>query len=134
MLGRGLAASGDDKTALAEFKESVALDPKRSQAMLGWAELLEKRGDWANAMERYHQAAALETAWEREDHHGQPFLSSTVAQTAYRSAQARLEEHIKELKAAGKTEDESRPRAADACSGVGGGQHRKVAGTDALGG
>jgi len=121
MLGCGLTASGDDETALAEFKEAVALDPKRSQAMLGWAELLEKRGDWANAMERYHQAAALETARDREDHHGQPFLSSTIAQTAYRSAQARLEEHIKELKVAGKTQEvaalEQQMQAAESSAG-----------------
>ena len=121
MLGRALTGSGDNETAVAEFKEAVTLDPKQSQAMVGWAELLEKKGDWANAIERYHEAAAVESASNNEDHHGQPFLSSSVADTAYKSAQMRLEEHIKELKAAGKSQEvaelEKRMQVAKASAG-----------------
>ena len=121
MLGRGLAASGDNETAVAEFKEAITLDPKRSQAMVGWAELLEKKDDWPNAIERYHEAAAVESASNNEDHHGQPFPFSSVADTAYKSAQLRLEEHIKELKAAGKSQEvaelEKRMQVAQASAG-----------------
>lgn len=121
MLARALAATGDSVTAVVEFKEAVALDPKRFQAMVSWAELLEKKGDWAAAIERYRQAAAIESASNNEDHQGQPFRFSSIAQTAYTSAQLRLEEHMKQLQAAGKSHEvavlQSQMQSAEASAG-----------------
>jgi tetratricopeptide (TPR) repeat protein len=105
LLGRALAATGDRDAAMSEYQEAAAIDPKRSEAILGMAEVLEKRGDWPNAIERYRQAAAIESASNNEDHHGQSFIYKSEAQPAYGAAQLRLEEHMKSLKAAGKTQD-----------------------------
>jgi tetratricopeptide (TPR) repeat protein len=102
LLGKALAESGDSEGAASEFKEALAIDPKRYAALVGLAKLSEKKGDWPQAMEQYRQAAAVEGNSNHEDHHGQPFLYSSVAESAYGAAQLRFDEHVKALTAAGK--------------------------------
>lgn len=105
LLGRALAATSDADAAMTEYKEAVTIDPKRSEASLGIAEILEKKGDWPNAIERYRQAAAIESASNNEDHHGQGYIHKSEAESAYGAAQLRLEEHIKSLTAADRTQE-----------------------------
>lgn len=105
LLGKALAESGDVEGAAAEFKEALAIDPKRYDALLGLARLSENKGDWPQAMEQYRQAAAVESTSNHEDHHGQSFLYSSVAESAYGAAELRFDEHVKSLTAAGKSTD-----------------------------
>jgi tetratricopeptide (TPR) repeat protein len=105
MLARALRDSGDIDGAIGEFKEAQSLDPKRSSATMSLAQILEKKGDWPAAFDRYRQAALTEAASNNADHHGQAFFYSNEAQSQYRSAQIRLEEHIQSLKTAGRTKE-----------------------------
>ncbi len=103
LYARALQATGESDLAIAEFKQAVALDPADVQPQLRLATMLETKGDWVAAMEQYRKAAmsdgskALAPRFIHQD--------DRDAQKEYKDAQARFQEHLVALKAAGKTEE-----------------------------
>ena len=89
LYGQALEASGDLPAAIAEFKQAVAIDPKRTQAKLGLAAAFEKNGDWVDSIDQYRQAAQSDT--------------SPGVQDKYKTAQNRLNQYIASMKASGKS-------------------------------
>lgn len=105
MLARALRDSGDIQGAMTAFKEAQALDPKLSSAMLGLAQIFEAKGDWPHAIDLYKRAALADAAYNSATHNFEAYRSHDDAQPQYRLAQARLDEHIRTLKAAGKAKE-----------------------------
>ncbi|HXT74566.1 MAG TPA: tetratricopeptide repeat protein [Candidatus Angelobacter sp.] len=93
LYGQVLQATGQIAQANAEFRESLLLNPKQPAVRLRYAATLEKSGDFSGALDQYRQAAQADPA------------DST--QQAYKSAQHRLAEQLKTLKAEGKASEAS---------------------------
>jgi tetratricopeptide (TPR) repeat protein len=99
--GRTLEAVGDLAQAQAEYKEALELDPQNVWALLDLAEILEKQGDWARAIENYRAASKI----VQESVLTMRGESKTVvdAPGAYQAAQLRLNQHLADLRATGKS-------------------------------
>lgn len=101
LLGQALETSGDRKTAIAEYKQAVSLSPKELQARLDLALALEKSGDWVSSLDNYRQAAIDEPPPIPD---GVPRIRYD-AQNKYISAQQRFQQHLADLRAAGKASE-----------------------------
>lgn len=101
LLGRALEGSGDRKSAIAAYQEAVSLAPKEIQARLDLALALEKSGDWVKALGHYRQAAVDEPPLIPN---GNPQLTYG-AQNQYKSAQQRFQQHLADLRTAGKVSE-----------------------------
>jgi tetratricopeptide (TPR) repeat protein len=101
LLGEALQGAGDAKAALVEFKEAVSLSPKNLHGRLDLAIALEKAGDWIGALQNYHQAVLDET----------PPKGTGVPEPWYRAgdnytqAQQRFQQHLADLRSAGKASE-----------------------------
>jgi tetratricopeptide (TPR) repeat protein len=101
LLGQALEASGDRKAAIAEYKQAVLLSPKKLQARLDLALALERSGDWVSSLDNYRQAAVDEPPPVPD---GVPRIRYD-AQNHYISAQQRFQQHLADLRAAGKASE-----------------------------
>ena len=99
--GQALIALGSTDAAIAEFKESLALDSKQLTVMIELAKALEKKGDWADAMDQYRKASLADASIDLRTKIVR--LDAPDPQNEYKTAQGRLNEHIASLKAAGKS-------------------------------
>jgi tetratricopeptide (TPR) repeat protein len=99
------ALLGENKTdeAIAEFKESLLLDPKQSQAALRLAQAYEANGNWTESIQLYRKTAAAEASLDYR--HRVVRDSDLDPQQQYEAALARFNNHIAALKAAGKTSE-----------------------------
>jgi tetratricopeptide (TPR) repeat protein len=103
--GEALLAAKNYKTAISEFKEAVALDPKRPHSAFELATAIEATGDWIAALDQYRKAALVEIAANRDFRPGATVYLSGEAEAGYKAAQTRFSEHLKALTAEGKTEE-----------------------------
>jgi tetratricopeptide (TPR) repeat protein len=97
LRGRALEASGDLASAIAEYQEALSLAPKEIEARLHLAMALEHKGDWPAALDTYRRAAIDEPAPKV----GVPEVRFD-AENKYQSAQERFQQHLADLRAAGK--------------------------------
>ena len=122
LYGQALEASGQNDLAIAEFQEAVALDPKQSQVMLELGSALEKKGDWVGALEQDRKAVLNESSRKSKVQPGEAYETGPDAQKEYKAAQLRFADHVKSLKAAGKTAEaadlEKRARMLDTAGGT----------------
>jgi tetratricopeptide (TPR) repeat protein len=107
LYAQALDASGNTDLAIAEFKEAVLLNPKQFKVMLELGTVLERKGDWVGAMAQYHRASLGEATANTGHRPGEAFYFNTQAQKAYKTAQLRLDQHLAELRAAGKSDQAS---------------------------
>lgn len=118
---RALAANGDAQKAAGEFKEALLLNGQDIGTQLDYARFLEKQGDWVGAMEHYRLAKKYFNVAL-----AQPAFTKTVrnADGDVQAAEARLKQHLSELRAAGKgaeaTALEAKLAGADATKGLSG--------------
>jgi len=101
LRGQALSSSGDRDAAIAEFKEALSIAPKELQARLDLAATLEKKGDWFAALDQYRKAALDEPALKASAVEVRFF----DAQSKYKSAQDRFNEHLAALRASGKSSE-----------------------------
>src|SRR5207245_8470093 len=99
MYGQALDATGDRAHAIAEYRQAVALDPKRADVRLRLAAVLERNQNWAEALDEYRQAAIND-----QTQHG-PAPMHADAQAVYKAAKERLEARIAAMKAHGNYDD-----------------------------
>jgi tetratricopeptide (TPR) repeat protein len=101
LMGQALEHSGDRKSAIHQYQQATSLSPKEVQARLDLAGALEKSGDWVTALGNYRQAAIDEP----------PIVPNGVAvrfydaQNEYKSAQERFQQHLADLRIAGKASE-----------------------------
>jgi tetratricopeptide (TPR) repeat protein len=100
--GRALEAAGDLQQAKSEYQESVQLDREDIATLVDLAALMEKQSDWTAAMENYQEAAKKVEALLMTGRNPQAMVD---APGVYKAAQARLNLHLAELKAAGKSSE-----------------------------
>jgi tetratricopeptide (TPR) repeat protein len=100
--GRALEALGNLPQAKSEYQESLLLDGENAFTLLHLAQLLEKLGDWPGAMENYRSAAKRVEASLQSARGPQQVVD---APGEYQKAQARLNQHLTHLKAAGKSSE-----------------------------
>lgn len=100
-LGEALQGAGDAKAAIAEFKEAITLSPKNLHGRLDLANALEKSGDWVGALQNYRQATLDEPPHNAG---GVPQLWYR-AQENYTQAQQRFQQHLADLRSAGKASE-----------------------------
>jgi tetratricopeptide (TPR) repeat protein len=91
LYGQALEASGNLSGAIPELKQAVTIDPKGAQFKLDLAAAFEKNEDWADAIDQYRQAGQAD--------------SSPAVQDKFKTAQARLNQHLAAMKASGKSAD-----------------------------
>ena len=117
LRGQAFAASGDPGAAIAEYREALILAPKEIEARLHLALALERTGDWPGALANYRQAAMDEPPPRM----GIPEVRFD-AETKYQSAQKRFQQHLANLRAAGKSVEasalEARLRAASSTANL----------------
>jgi tetratricopeptide (TPR) repeat protein len=108
LYGRALRAADQLDLAIEEFKASVSLDRKQSEARIDLASSFEKKGDWVSALQEYKRAAM---EWSNLLTRAAPgetvMLIGPDAPKEYQSAQARFADHLAELKMAGKQAEAS---------------------------
>jgi tetratricopeptide (TPR) repeat protein len=113
--GQAFEGAGDRDSAVAEYNEALSIAPKELQARLDLALALEKRSQWVEALQNYRRAAADEKP--PRPGFAQVFFD---AQQKYATAQQRFQQHLSELRAAGKSDDagalEANLRSADSVS------------------
>ncbi|MBZ5696876.1 MAG: tetratricopeptide repeat protein [Acidobacteriia bacterium] len=101
LYGQALEGTGNHDGAIAEFKESIALDSKQISVMLELADAFQKKGDWAGALDVYRKAALADASID--------FRTKVMPsgwrdpQKEYKAAQTRFEQHITDLKSAGRS-------------------------------
>jgi|GEM_PF-1414633 len=100
--GRALEATGDLQQAKSVYKESLLLDGEDAFTLIDLAQLLEKQGDWPGAMENYRSATKKVEALIFSTRRPQVMVD---ARGAYQAAQIRLNQHLSEMRAAGKTSE-----------------------------
>jgi tetratricopeptide (TPR) repeat protein len=100
--GQAFEGLGDRESAIAEYNEALSIAPKELQARLDLALALEKRSQWVEALQNYRRAAADEKP--PRPGFAQVFFD---AQQKYATAQQRFQQHLSELRAAGKSDDAS---------------------------
>ena len=100
--GQAFEGLGDRDSAIAEYNEALSIAPKELQARLDLALALEKRSQWVESLQNYRRAAADEKP--PRPGFAQVFFD---AQQKYATAQQRFQQHLSELRAAGKSDDAS---------------------------
>jgi tetratricopeptide (TPR) repeat protein len=101
LYGRALLGSRHPDSAIDEFKQALSLDPSQFQVQLELASVYEKKGDWATAIVLYRQAAATDATINA---HGSAVrIDTPESHVEYKAAQNRLDAHLADLKAAGKS-------------------------------
>ena len=101
LRGLALENAGNREGAAIEYKQAISLAPKELDARLSLALLQEKTGDWISALQNYHQAAIDEPPIKVD---GIARISYD-AQKKYQAAQERFQNHLSELRAAGKASE-----------------------------
>jgi tetratricopeptide (TPR) repeat protein len=103
LYARALLGLGHPDTAVNEFKQALSLDPKQIPVQLELASVYEKQGDWAASMNLYRRAAAADASI---DIRGKVTRNDAPRpQMEFKSAQARFDAHLAELRAAGKSSE-----------------------------
>jgi Tetratricopeptide repeat len=103
LYGQALQGSGNIDGAIAQFKQSVALDPKQPTIAIELAAALEKKGDWVASLDQYHKAALADASI---DYRNKIIRSDAPdPQKEYAAAQLRYSSHIASLKAKGKASE-----------------------------
>src|SRR5271169_2067537 len=98
---RALAANGASEKAKGEFQEALLLSQEDIGIHLDFAEFLETQGDWVGAMEQYNLAKKSFLAADgKVQATGQPVED---AEGASASALLRLNQHLSDLRGAGKS-------------------------------
>jgi tetratricopeptide (TPR) repeat protein len=100
--GKALEALGNVEQAKSEYKESLLLDGQNEFTLVDLAGLLEKQGDWAGAMANYFTAMKKVEAAMMSGRAPQIILD---ARGAYQAAQLRFNQHLADLRAAGKSRE-----------------------------
>jgi len=123
LYGKALAGSGQSDLAIAEFKEAVALDANQGQVMSEIATELEKKGDWAAALEQFRRGAdADENRLSKVQPGESAWHYDPSPRKQYTEAKARFADHLVALRAAGKKDEaadlEKRVAMMDATSGT----------------
>lgn len=120
---QGLLRAEKLDEAVVAFKESLLLGPDDENVRADLAAALEKKGDWAGALEQWRERAYAEAHVDRRDLAPRPESRLTV-QKDYEAAQQRFKQHLAALKAAGKAgeaaELEARVRADEASPKISG--------------
>jgi tetratricopeptide (TPR) repeat protein len=98
-LGKALEAMGDLEQAKTEYKEALLLDGESAFVLLDLAELLEKQGDWPGAIE-YYRAASKKVESSLMTTRGPQVVD---APGVYQGAFRRFNDHLSQLRAAGKS-------------------------------
>jgi len=138
LYGKALAGNGQSDLAIAEFKEALALDSRQGQVMSEMAVELEKKGDWAGAVEQYRRGADAD---ENRISKVQPGESAWVYDPSprkqYTEAKARFADHLVALRTAGKKDEAAELEKRVAMMGAAAGTVEKVqeamhAGDDAM--
>ena len=94
-----LIGTGNLDAAIDEFKQAVALDPKKLQVMIQLGTAYEERGDWPDALDAYHRAAAADASI---DMRGKIIrMDDRDPQKEYSEAKKRFDAHVAGLRAAG---------------------------------
>jgi tetratricopeptide (TPR) repeat protein len=89
--------------AISEFRQSLSLSPTQIQVMLRMAFALEKKGEWAGAIDQYRKASQADASI---DLRGKVIRGDDRnPQREYQDAQQRLHAHVAALKAAGKSSE-----------------------------
>ena len=101
MYAQALLESGNSTAAVNEFQQTIALWPGQIPVMMELAEALEKKGDWAESLEKYHKAALLDASADYRTKITR--MDAANPQIEYKKAQERLELHIAALKSGGKS-------------------------------
>ena len=120
--GKALESLGDLAQAKSEYQQSLLLDKDNAFALLDLAHLLEQQGDWPAAMETY-RAASKKVQEAVVSMRG---ASKVIvdAPGAYQAAKLRLQQHLADLRAAGKSDEaaelEARIASATASKGLSG--------------
>jgi hypothetical protein len=110
LYGQALEATRKTDAAIAEFQQSIALDPHPIPVMLELADAFEKKGDWVAAIGEYRKASLADASADlrnkvvRKD--------ARDPQREYEAAQKRLNEHLAALKAAAKSSEAAQLEAA----------------------
>jgi len=138
LYGKALAGNGQGDLAIAEFKEAVALDPKQGQVMSEIAVELEKKGDWAGALEQYRRGAdADENRISKVQPGESAWFYDPSPRKQYTEAKARFADHLVALRTAGKKDEAAELEKRVAMMGAAAGTVEKVqeamhAGDDAM--
>ncbi len=103
LYAQALEADGELDPAIAEYRQAVSLDPTQFQAISALGGALEKKGDWVAALQQDRHAALIEAGANTHHPSGESFFFSTESQKQYKAAQVRFEEHLRAMKAAGKS-------------------------------
>lgn len=101
LLGEALEQSGDRKSAILQYKQAVSLSPKELQARMDLADALQKSDDWVGALGNYRQAAADEPPVDLTGALNRRY----DAQGRYKTAQQSFQQHLADLRAAGKSSE-----------------------------
>ena len=119
--GTALEALGKLGQAKSEYEEAIMLDGENAFALVDLAKLLEKQGDWAGAIQNYRTAANQVQTQMITSRGPRVFVD---APGEYRDAQARLKQHLSDLRAARKSEEasalEARIESMNASQGISG--------------
>jgi tetratricopeptide (TPR) repeat protein len=99
--GEALEGAGDRDAAMAEYKQALSLEPKNVPARLNLAFLQEKKGDWVAALNNCRQAA-LDEAPIKPDGIARV---SYHAQIRYQKTRERFQQHLADLRGAGKSSE-----------------------------
>jgi tetratricopeptide (TPR) repeat protein len=123
LYGKALAGNGQGDLAIAEFKEAVALDGRQGQVISEIAVELEKKGDWAGALESYRRGADADENRISKAQPGEPVWHYDPSpRKQYTEAKARFADHLVALRAAGKKDEaaelEKRVAMVDASAGT----------------
>lgn len=106
LYGKALAGNAQGDLAVAEFKEAVALDPRQGQVMSEIAVELEKKGDWAGALEQYRRGADADEIRISKAQPGEPvWVYDPSPRKQYTEAKARFADHLVALRTAGKKDE-----------------------------
>jgi tetratricopeptide (TPR) repeat protein len=138
LYGKALAGNGQGDLAIAEFKEAVALDPRQGQVMSEIAVELEKKGDWAGALEQYRRGAdADENRISKVQPGESAWFYDPSPRKQYTEAKARFADHLVALRTAGKKDEAAELEKRVAMMGAAAGTVEKVqeamhAGDDAM--
>ncbi|HTA52577.1 MAG TPA: tetratricopeptide repeat protein [Candidatus Acidoferrum sp.] len=103
LYGEALKGLGKLDAAIGEFRQAASLDPSKLQTVIELAAALEQKGDWVDALEQYHRAAAADASI---DLRGKMMrVEDRDPQREYTEAKKRFDAHLAALRSSGKSSD-----------------------------
>lgn len=104
LYAQAFAGGGQLELAIGEFKEAIALNPKRALLVTELGGALEKKGDWVAALEQYRKSVLVDGALLANAVPGQPIeVCGEECSKQFTAAKARFSDYVTSLRSAGKT-------------------------------